>query len=206
MSAWSPEALALSAELAESLGQSTPQLDRHRRTKEKEQMSVVQPGAGADAPEIDDGLYLATVKSVKDLDLEQPDQFGNKEKVEIEVTFEDNHGEDQTLNPRVNRKWGEKANLFLIAIACGIDANPMEAFDTERLVGRQVNVLVETQEEGKWPRIKSWGRVKEKSGTRASVRATEPSVALANTPAMITATGELNWTVFWRAIDAAGVP
>jgi hypothetical protein len=123
-------------------------------------MSIVEPGSGGDVPEIPDGLYEAKVTAVKDITLEQPDSFGNSEKVEIHLSFVDSDGVAQTLEPRVNRKWGEKANLFMIAVACGIDADPNAFFDTDFLVGCKAKVLVETAEEGKWPRVKSWTRVR----------------------------------------------
>lgn len=155
-------------------------------------MSVIQPGGSGDAPEIPDGLYTATIKAVKDITLDQPDTFGNQEKVEIQVAFTDIDGEAQTLEPRVNRKWGEKATLFSIAMACGIDVGPHEPFDTEQLVGRKVNVLVETPDEGKWPRVKSWGRVKGKASAPAQK---EPKAD----------DGEPDFDGFWKAMNRAGI-
>src|SRR3990167_2934015 len=174
MSPWSPEALEASRELAEELGLIPAPLPlevTHRPNEEeggearrraglvkasrRNRMPIVQPGS-SDAPEIEDGLYRATIKTVKERTLDKPDKFGNTDKFEIEIEFEDNQGETQNLNPLVNRKWSEKATLFLVAVACGIDAQPYEPFDTDELVGREVNVLIETEEEGKWPQVKSW--------------------------------------------------
>lgn len=160
-------------------------------------MSVIQPGGSGDAPEIPDGLYTATIKGVKDITLDQPDTFGNQEKVEIQVAFRDVDGNDQTLEPRVNRKWGEKATLFSIAMACGLDIGPHEAFDTEELVGRKVNVLVETPDEGKWPRVKSWGRVKNGKASAPAQKAEQASC--------IESDGSANFTVFWTQMNKAGI-
>lgn len=163
-------------------------------------MSIVQPGGSGDIPEIPDGLYTATIKHAKDVTLEQADSFGNTEKVEIQVAFTDSDGVSQTLEPRVNRKWGEKATLFTIAMAAGCDAEPFEPFDTDLLVGKKVNILVETPEEGKWPRVKAWSRVR---GHKASAPPQTPP-GPSNTPAMITAVGLVDWQVFWRVLDEAG--
>lgn len=141
-------------------------------------------------PEIPDGLYLATVKAVKDITLEQPDNFGNTEKVEISIEFTDTDGLNQILDPRVNRKWGEKANLFIIATACGIDADPNATFETQELVGKQVNVLVETPEEGRWPRVKAWSRVRAAKTTAAKTNGVNQ--------------GDPDFDAFWKRVKASG--
>lgn len=156
-------------------------------------MSIVEPNGGADVPEIPDGLYLAEVTAVKDITLEQPDNFGNTEKVELDIAFTDADGVAQTLQPRVNRKWGEKANLFLIAIACGIYADPDAFFDTDYLVGRKVNVLVETPEEGRWPRVTTWTRVRTGKANGAA-------------PAKANGVNESDpdFDAFWKRVKAGG--
>lgn len=164
-------------------------------------MSVVQPG-GADVPEIPDGLYRAKITSIKDITLETPDNFGNLEKVEIHLAFKDSDGEEQKLEPRVNRKWGERATLFAIALACGLAVEPHDDFETETLVGCEVNVLIETPEEGRWPRVKSWGRVK--NGSRASTKATRPSENMATGAALVNVMGDIEWKVFWAEVERLG--
>ena len=162
-------------------------------------MSVVEPGGG-DVPEIPDGLYKARVTAVKDITLEQPDTFGNQEKVEIHLAFKDSDDIDQTLEPRVNRKWGDRATLFAIALACGLDVQPHESFETQSLVGCQVNVLVETPEEGRWPRVKSWGRVK--TASARSTKATEPSE---RKPGVLLPDGTVDWTIVWKEVKRLGM-
>ena len=157
-------------------------------------MSIVEPG-GSDAPEIPDGLYVATITKVEDVTLDQPDNFGNQEKVQIHLSFLDSNSEAQTLEPRVNRKWGERANLFAIALAAGLDVSPHEPFDTASLVNRKVNVLVETPEEGRWPRVKSWGRVKQQNGSAPSQAATA---------APVKDIAEMNIIEWWKATRQAG--
>lgn len=163
-------------------------------------MSVVEPGGSGDVPIIPDGLYTATITAVKDVTLDEPDRFGNQEKVELQVSFTAD-GEDFTLDPRVNRKWGEKATLFSIAQACGLDPDPYASFDTDDLNHCKVKILVETPEEGKWPRVKAWSRVR---GSKASAPSQKPTEA-SETPALIQADGEVNWTLFWRTCRDNGV-
>lgn len=163
-------------------------------------MSIVQPG-GSDAPEIPDGLYRAKVKNVQDVSLEKPDNFGNTEKVKITVAFKDSDGVDQTLDPQINRKWGEKANLFLIATACGCDCDPDEAFDTQDLVNREVNILVETKEEGKWPRVKTWSRLRTARG--AAQPPSAPPAAKKPGP-ILAEDGTVDWDAFYKETERLG--
>jgi len=160
--------------------------------------NVVQPSSG-EVPIVPDGLYLATITGVKPITLDTPDQFGKSEKLEISLEF-DVGGEIVNLDPRVNRAWSEKATLFLIAVASGLDVNPSEAFDADDLIDREVNILTE-QEEGKWPRVKAWSKVgKKAAAARASGRA-----ASSATPAVINQDGSPNHTAFWSAISALGL-
>lgn len=156
---------------------------------------VVEPSSG-DMPEVPDGLYKATITAVKPIKLDQPDQFGKTEKLEIAVEF-DVDGETMTLDPRVNRAWSEKATLFMIAQAAGLDPSPFEGFDTDLLVNREVNILTE-QEEGKWPRIKAWSRVSTK---KASQTAPQPNAR----PSVVNADGTANHDAFWRAVQSLGL-
>jgi hypothetical protein len=162
-------------------------------------MSVVEPGGSGDVPVIPNDLYTATITKVIDVVLDEPDRFGNQEKVEIHLAF-DVDGESETLEPRVNRKWGEKATLYAIAEACGLSPDPWQPFDTDQLVKRKVNVLIETPEEGKWPRVKAWSKTRQNGG-----KPVQAAPAAPQTPAMITAMGEMDWTTFWAECGKAGI-
>jgi hypothetical protein len=165
---------------------------------------VVQPSSG-EMPEVPDGLYRARITGVKSLTLDTPDTFGKTEKIDISVEFEVGD-EIVTLDPRVNRAWSEKATLFQIAIACGLDVNPTEPFDAEELMDCEVNVLTE-QPEGKWPRVKSWSKVGKgkasKAASRPSQAATEASMK--EMPSVVNPDGSANYDVFWPAITSLGL-
>lgn len=160
---------------------------------------VVQPSSG-EIPVVPDSLYLATIVAAKHVTLDQPDQFGKTEKIELSVEF-DVDGEIVTLDPRVNAAWSEKATLFQIAIATGLDVSPQDAFEIEELLDRQVNILTE-QEEGKWPRVKAWSRVGRQKASRPSP---EPPEASAKLPAVVNPDGTPNHDAFWRAIKGMGL-
>jgi hypothetical protein len=167
-------------------------------------MSVITPG-GADVPEIEDGLYQATVLQVTDIELDEPDQFGNTSKVEVQISFTDTDGTKHTLEPRVNRRWGERATLHTIAQACGCECNPNAPFDTEDLVGKKVAVLVETLEAGRWPRVKTWtkaakGRTSQETPPVASTAATERISG----PAWVNESGDIEWRVWWGQVEKYG--
>lgn len=155
---------------------------------------VIQP-SGGDIPEVPDSLYTATIVDVVPVRLEVPDQFGKVNKIDISVEFNVD-GETVRIDPRVNQSWSEKATLFTIAVAAGVDANPNVAFHPRDLIGRQVNILTE-QEEGKWPRVKAWSRVPQKKGTKAA----EPTRA----SSVVNPDGTPNHDAFWRAINALGL-
>jgi len=193
MTPWTDEAMALSYRLAIRLGQ------YEGSREEEKQMSVVEPGAGGEVPIIPNDLYTATITKVIDVVLEEADRFGNQEKVEIHLAF-DVDGESMTLEPRVNRKWGEKATLYAIAEAAGLSPDPWAAFDTDALVKRKVNVLIETPEEGKWPRVKAWSKTRQTPAKGAQV-----APVASDTPSMITALGVIDWTVFWAACKKAHI-
>ena len=158
---------------------------------------VVEPSSG-EVPEVPDGLYTATITAVTPIVLDQPDQFGKTEKLEVSLEF-DVDGEAVTLDPRVNRAWSEKSTLFLIAQASGLDVNPAQAFDTDDLLNRQVNILTE-QEEGKWPRVKAWSRVAKRAAAKAA-----PAPVADKSPALIKDDGSPDYTVFWREIQRCGL-
>lgn len=117
---------------------------------------VVRPSSG-EVPELEDGLYTATIMNVKQVKLDQPDAYGKTEKLEISLEIEVD-GEIVSLDPRVNIAWSEKATLFKVAQAAGLDPDPFDSFDVEKLVGQKLKVLTE-QEEGRWPRVTQWQRV-----------------------------------------------
>ena len=162
-------------------------------------MAIVNPSSG-EVPEVADGLYMATIVKVTPISLDVADQFGKKEKFEISLEF-DVDGEVITLDPRVNQAWSEKATLFLIAQAAGLDPDPSEAFDTDDLLERQVNILTE-QESGKWPRVKAWSKVPKGKAAKA---AQSNSAASAPAAAVINGDGTPNYDAFWKEIAKYGL-
>ena len=156
-------------------------------------MPTVHPSSG-DIPEVPDGLYIATIVAIKEVTLDVPDKFGKSEKFEISIEF-DVDGEVVTLDPRVNQAWSEKATLFLIAQAAGLDPDPSEAFDTDDLLERQVNILTE-QEPGKWPRVKAWSKVPKGKAAKAA----QPKAA-----AVVNEDGTPNYDAFWKEISKYGL-
>ena len=48
---------------------------------------VVRPSSG-EVPELEDGLYTATIMNVKQVKLDQPDAYGKTEKLEISLEIE----------------------------------------------------------------------------------------------------------------------
>jgi hypothetical protein len=116
-------------------------------------MSIVEPSTSGDIPEIDDGLYTAVIKATEGKTLDAPDAFGQTEKLILEIELLEI---DEVLHPWVNRKWNQRSNLFKIAQATGLDPDPNDSFDTKDLVGKHVRVMVETAEEGRWPRVTQW--------------------------------------------------
>lgn len=159
-------------------------------------MAIVNPSSG-EVPEVPDSLYMATIVKVTPISLDVPDQFGKTEKFEISLEF-DVDGEVVTLDPRVNEAWSEKATLFLIAQAAGLDPDPSEAFDTDDLLERQVNILTE-QEPGKWPRVKAWSKVPKGKAAKAA-----PSVKVTSA-AVINGDGTPNYDAFWKEIAKYGL-
>lgn len=117
---------------------------------------IIQPSS-SDCPIVPDDRYEAVIVSTKHISLDTPDQYGKTEKLEIKVSF-DVDGEEVTLDPRVNLAWSEKATLFKIAQAAGLDVNPFDPFDTDQLHGRRLRIDTE-QEEGKWPRVTGWAKL-----------------------------------------------
>jgi hypothetical protein len=117
-------------------------------------MAIVEPSVGK-APKIDDGTYPITCVGVNERTVDN-DQFGNSEKLEFHMIIEgltDEDGEPQQLNPLINKKWNEKATLYSYAVAFGLKVDLKTPIDTDDFNGRQATAVIETAEEGKWPRI-----------------------------------------------------
>jgi hypothetical protein len=169
-------------------------------------MPIVVNPSTADVPIIDDGMYLATVIGVQQITLEEPDQFGDTEKVLISVSFTDVDGEKWQLDPRPNLKWGdERGTLYKIAVACGLDVSTETPFDCEDLLGCKVNILVATPTPGKWPRITAWSKVaKGKAAAAAPVKAPTAPPAARQPASVITAEGKLDTNAFWAATRRMG--
>ena len=163
-------------------------------------MAIVNPSSG-EVPEVADGLYMATIVKVTPISLDVADQFGKTEKLEISIEF-DVDGEVVTLDPRVNQAWSEKATLFLIAQAAGLDPDPSGSFDTDDLLERQVNILTE-QEPGKWPRVKAWSKVPK--GKAAKAAQTNSAASAPAAVSVINDDGSANHTVFWKEIQKLGL-
>ena len=150
-------------------------------------MPVVEPSTGK-APQIDSGLYIVTCKAVKEVTVDN-DQFGNFDKLELTLEFEDllaPDGEPQTLEPRINKKWNEKATLFKWATAFGLEVSPAEDFNTDLLIGRVAQALVETAEEGGWPRVTKLTTLPTKmAAVRAAAKAPASGISEAEQDALI---------------------
>ena len=117
-------------------------------------MAIVQPSVGK-APKINDGTYPITCIGVNERTVDN-DQFGNSEKLEFHMIIEglvDEDGDPQELNPLINKKWNEKATLYEYAVAFGLKVDLKTPIDTDDFNGRQATAVIETAEEGKWPRI-----------------------------------------------------
>src|SRR5688572_8115737 len=118
-------------------------------------MATVEPSV-SEAPELADGLYQVECIAAEFKRVEN-DQFGNNDKVEISLKLLDvldEEGKDIILKPRINRKWSEKATLYLWSVALGVDVDPGAPMDTDWLIGRKAQALVQTEKEGSWPRVK----------------------------------------------------
>ena len=138
-------------------------------------MPVVQPSSsGYDGPEIPDGLYVVTCTKIEETILEQ-DKFGKTDKFRLTLTGGFTDGTTFIVEPLLNQSWSEKSNLFLYAVAFGLDPNPNEAFDTDALIGKKAQALVVTAEEaGSWPRVQTITGIKGKASA-SSGRAAEAS-------------------------------
>lgn len=138
---------------------------------------IIEPSKGK-APQIDDGLYPVICRGVRAVTVDS-DAFQNFEKVELNIEVEDlldEEGEAVTLDPRCNRKWGEKATLYQWALAFGVVASVNESFDAEEFNGRQAMALIETPEDGGWPRVTKFSKrtQKGKSAPPAAQEARAP--------------------------------
>lgn len=117
-------------------------------------MAIVEPSVGK-APKIADGTYPITCVGVNEKTVDN-DQFGNSEKLEFHMIVEgltDEDGNPQELNPLINKKWNEKSTLYGYAVAFQIPCDLKTPIDTDLFNGRQATAVIETAEEGKWPRI-----------------------------------------------------
>ena len=169
-------------------------------------MAIVNPGGG-EVPVIEDGLYLATVTASTPITLDEPDKYGNDLKLEIQIAFADMDGNKFTLEPRVNLKWGEMSTLYAIAVACGCEANPNVPFDTDDLLGKKVQVLVETAEAGKWPRVKTWVKASSKKADPPGLAQAwaNAKVPASSPPSVLKADGTVDWSAFWPATKRLGM-
>lgn len=132
---------------------------------------IIEPSKGK-APQIEDGLYPVICRGVKAVTVDK-DEFGNFEKVEISVELEDKvdeEGEPVTLDPRCNRKWGEKATLYQWALAFGVVASVNESFDAEEFIEKQAMALIETPEDGGWPRITKFSKRTQRKGAPSAAQ------------------------------------
>lgn len=126
-------------------------------------MSLIQATSGGKAPVIDDNIYEVVCTGVEDVTLEQPDQFGKTEKVRVHLQLvgveDEDSGEPVSLDPLLNRTFGQKATLRKWATALlnlgSIDDGSW--FETEDLVGHHARAVVKTETgaDGKrgWPKV-----------------------------------------------------
>ena len=118
-------------------------------------MSVIQPST-SEAPVLEDGLYTVVCSGVEEKTVEN-DQFGRNDKVVVHLKIDDKldeNGDPIVIDPMMNRAWSEKATLFHYAQAFGLDPDPMQAFDTNSMVGRKAQALIATEKEGAWPKVR----------------------------------------------------
>ncbi len=128
--------------------------------------TIIEPSKGT-APQIDDGLYTVTCTGIRSMTVDN-DAFGNFEKIELALQIQgvlDENGDAMSLDPRVNRKWNERATLYKYAVAFGVVASPSEPFDAEDLIGKRAQALIETPTEGGWPRVTKMTALKGKQAT-----------------------------------------
>ena len=124
-------------------------------------MAIVEETAGGDAPSIEDGLYIVTVKEVSEQIMEN-DQFGHPDKLRFKFLVDgvmDEAGEPVYLDPLVNKKLSKPDSkmqstlskwvaVFGVAVIGG-------RLDTDAFVGKKAQAIIETDfEKSEWPRVK----------------------------------------------------
>lgn len=135
------------------------------KEEEEENVAIIVGPSGGSAPVIPNGLYSALITNVEEIQLPEPDAYGNTRKVEISLEVEVDD-ELVNLDPRVNVAWGEKSTLFQVVLAAGFDPDPLGTFTLDDLVGRHLRVLIE-QEQGRWPRVLRWQRAPQQKRARS---------------------------------------
>ncbi len=126
-------------------------------------MTVVTPSAGGyTGAAIDDGLYIVICTKVEETTL-ATDKFGHTEKFRLTLAGTCD-GEPFTVEPLMNQSWNEKSTLFQYATAFGLEVDPDEPFDTDEMLNKKANAIIETEDKaGAWPRVKRITRIKGKA-------------------------------------------
>ena len=165
---------------------------------------IVEPsGGGYDGIEIPDGLYEVRCTKVEERDLPN-DKFGNTDKFQLTLAGVTPDDEPFTVEPLMNRRWGEKSTLFGYAVAFGIDADPDMSFDTDGFIGKKAQAYIVTAEAaGSWPRVQTISRIK--AGKTASARSTTTTQRSERSAIVIMEDGELDFAVFWREARRLGM-
>lgn len=115
-------------------------------------MPTIEPSATA-APEIEDGLYVATWLDAEEKYVEA-DAFGKNHKLEIHLEVDLGNGQTEKLDPLVNWAWSERATLYKFALGFGGVVDLGSAFDTDDMKGKQAQVLIKTDaEKSAWPKV-----------------------------------------------------
>lgn len=177
-------------------------------------MAIAEPSTG-DAPEIEDGLYDMTCTDVSD-PFEEMDFNGKKKIKKVRIFLQvhgtdDGEGNEVTLDPKVNLKWSAggdypPSTLFLFATALCGPQDPDVGFDTDNLKNKSCQGMIKT-ETGKWPRIepKSLLPLKKNGAKAAAAPQQAKATAALPSPALINYMGQVDFTAFWKGIDALGI-
>jgi hypothetical protein len=168
-------------------------------------MAIVEPSK-SDAPVLEDGLYPVTCQGVDERTVDN-DMFGNKEKLEFHLliegeTYED--GEPVTLDPRINRKWSEKATLYEWALAFGLNVSPEAPIDTDLFKGKKARAIIETAKEGDWPRVK---KLMKRSGEVATTGTAKMAEGTTADVLHFDEKGDPkpDWNLFWALLHRHGL-
>ena len=172
-------------------------------------MPHIDPTAGGKAPVIPDDTYIVTCIDAKLITVEE-DQYGKTDKLRLELAGATMDGEAFTVEPLMNNTWSAFPNkppstLFTYAKAFGCNPDPNEPFDTDELIGKRLQGLIATDSEpGSWPRIQSFVEYKSVAAQKGPPAAsTTPTERIAG-PAFISAQGDVDWKVYWAAIERYG--